>query len=260
MELVNKLKQKDAKYDCILSARVGGADKQQYGFIYRKDKAHVVDTYTYQDDQNDYEWDPFAVKFHSNVAQVQEFSVINVHVNPAISEANEIDKLTQVYDKVKVGFETDNSIIAGTFNSDCTEVLYGNFWQNIALRSESRFLWANEDYQDTNVREIFNCAYDRFVIAGEALQQAFVKNSAKVFKFDEEYSLSKDEALRVSDHYPIELKLSGAPIQGMRNNFVLFSFEERRDDLTSSYHKVYAIRNNALPRFRFGSTYTKTGA
>ncbi|WP_411025689.1 hypothetical protein, partial [Salmonella sp. s55004] len=75
----------------------------------------------------------------------------------------------------------------------------------VTLRTDSRFIWFIADDADTTVRESTDCAYDRFVVAGNQLPKA-IKEVA-VFNFQQEYNLSEDQAYAVSDHFPIEMKI-----------------------------------------------------
>ncbi len=47
----------------------------------------------------------------------------------------------------------------------------------------------------------------RIVVGGGDLMKYIPKWSAKVFRFDIEYGLSKEETQKVSDHYPVEFQL-----------------------------------------------------
>ena len=53
---------------------------------------------------------------------------------------------------------------------------------------------------DTTVSKT-DYAYDRIFVAGDLFEKC---EQGKPFKFDEEYSMTREDAFRVSDHYPIE--------------------------------------------------------
>ncbi|XP_041372276.1 deoxyribonuclease gamma-like [Gigantopelta aegis] len=132
--------------------------------------------------------------------------MIAIHASPS-QAVKEINALLKVYDVTKKHWGLEDIIIAGDFNADGDYV--GNSdWENISLRSDRRFVWLIDDNADTTVGST-DYSYDRFVVAGKKLKKAIVPGSTKVFKFDDEFQLTYEQAQSVSDHYPIELELSG---------------------------------------------------
>ncbi|XP_009880258.1 PREDICTED: deoxyribonuclease-1-like 2 [Charadrius vociferus] len=55
-----------------------------------------------------------------------------------------------------------------------------------------------------------DCAYDRgvIVVCGAKLKRSIVPNSAAIYNFQRAFQLEQEEALAVSDHYPVEVKLT----------------------------------------------------
>ena len=49
-----------------------------------------------------------------------------------------------------------------------------------------------------------NCAYDRIITAGQCSQMA---QNPDVFRFDKELKLDREQALKISDHYPVTVDL-----------------------------------------------------
>ncbi|KAH1180761.1 hypothetical protein KIL84_001695 [Mauremys mutica] len=80
-------------------------------------------------------------------------------------------------------------------------------WGSIRLRWDPRFHWLIGDGVDTTVRARTHCAYDRIVVQGDELLRAVVPGSAKAYNFARSLGLSEEEALQVSDHYPVEVNL-----------------------------------------------------
>ncbi|XP_064861181.1 deoxyribonuclease gamma-like isoform X2 [Oncorhynchus nerka] len=93
----------------------------------------------------------------------------------------------------------------GDFNADCGYVAKKNR-QHVRLYSNQAFLWLIGDTEDTTVRQTTTCAYDRIVVHG-AFEKAIVPQSAQPFNFAKEYGLTEEQALDVSDHYPVEVEL-----------------------------------------------------
>lgn len=75
------------------------------------------------------------------------------------------------------------------------------------LRTEAGFQWAIGDDEDTTVRASTHCAYDRIVVHGQHCQSLL--RSATAFSFPSSFGLTEAEALNISDHYPVEVELSG---------------------------------------------------
>ncbi|XP_043830257.1 deoxyribonuclease-1-like 1 isoform X2 [Dromiciops gliroides] len=79
----------------------------------------------------------------------------------------------------------------------------------LLLRTKPGFHWAIPDGEDTTVRDSTHCTYDRIVVHGEHCQ-GLVKWAA-AFRFPQSFQLTEAEALNISDHYPVEVELSGSP-------------------------------------------------
>merc|ERR1712227_159059 len=102
--------------------------------------------------------------------------------------------------------ESENILMMGDFNADCN---YANKSTLRAIRQEiPRFKWLVGDDADTTVSGTV-CAYDRIIVAGEALKQATpAEFGATVFRFDKFISFPSDVTPKqISDHYPVEVDL-----------------------------------------------------
>ncbi|XP_074861946.1 deoxyribonuclease gamma isoform X2 [Carettochelys insculpta] len=209
--LIEKLNgQPQEEYDCVISERLGRKSyKEQYAFIYRSNLVSVKQTYQYPDiqpgDIDAFSREPFVVWFHSPKTVVKEFVIIPQHTTPETA-TREIDELYDVYLDVKQRWKSENFIFMGDFNAACGYVAKKN-WKNIRLRAHSEFVWLIGDKNDTTVRNSTNCAYDRIVIRGEKLVNAVVPNSADIFDFQEAFGMTEEQALEVSDHFPVMFQL-----------------------------------------------------
>lgn len=58
------------------------------------------------------------------------------------------------------------------------------------------------------MRASTNCTYDRIVMHGEACQG--LVRAAAAFDFPQSFRLTEEEALSISDHYPVEVELDQA--------------------------------------------------
>ncbi|XP_012860050.1 deoxyribonuclease gamma [Echinops telfairi] len=197
-------------YNYVISSRLGrNTYKEQYAFLYKEKLVSVKRSYLYRDDQDGdedvFSREPFVVWFQSPHTAVKDFVIIPLHTTPETS-VKEIDELVDVYMEVKERWKTENFVFMGDFNAGCSYVRK-KAWKNIRLRTDSRFVWLIRDGEDTTVKESTHCAYDRIVLRGPELVGAVVPDSSGIFNFQEAYKLTEEEALAVSDHFPVEFRL-----------------------------------------------------
>uniref|UniRef100_A0A2I2YL99 Deoxyribonuclease n=1 Tax=Gorilla gorilla gorilla TaxID=9595 RepID=A0A2I2YL99_GORGO len=163
----------------------------------------------YQDGDADvFSREPFVVWFQSPHTAVKDFVIIPLHTTPETS-VKEIDELVEVYMDVKHHWKAENFIFMGDFNAGCSYVPK-KAWKNIRLRTDPRFVWLIGDQEDTTVKKSTNCAYDRIVLRGQEIVSSVVPKSNSVFDFQKAYKLTEEEALDVSDHFPVEFKLQSS--------------------------------------------------
>ncbi|PNJ26805.1 DNASE1L3 isoform 1 [Pongo abelii] len=163
----------------------------------------------YQDgDEDVFSREPFVVWFQSPHTAVKDFVIIPLHTTPETS-VREIDELVEVYMDVKHRWKVENFIFMGDFNAGCSYVPK-KAWKNIRLRTDPRFVWLIGDQEDTTVKKSTNCAYDRIVLRGQEIVSSVVPKSNSVFDFQKAYKLTEEEALDVSDHFPVEFKLQSS--------------------------------------------------
>ncbi|XP_063285055.1 deoxyribonuclease-1-like [Pelobates fuscus] len=185
---------------------------ERYLFVYRNDKVSVEDSYHFHDHnmytgEDTFSREPFVVMFNAPGTAIGSFVLVPLHAAPK-DAVREIDALFDVYEDVQNKWETDNIIFLGDFNAACSYVSSSD-WSNIRLRNEDVFSWLIEDSVDTTVGAS-DCAYDRIVVSGSDLQEAIVPNSAKVYNFQKKHKMTTEEALALSDHFPVEVDLKCA--------------------------------------------------
>ncbi|NXI64918.1 DNAS1 protein, partial [Anseranas semipalmata] len=183
--------------------------KEQYVFIYRSDIVSVLGSYYYDDGcepcgTDVFSREPFIVKFSSPTTQVQEFVAVPLHAEPS-NAAAEIDALADVYTDVINKWATQDVLLLGDFNADCSYVTEAQ-WPSIRLRSQASCEWLIPDSADTTVTST-DCAYDRIIACGSALRQAIEPGSATVNNFQETLRIQNKDALAISDHFPVEVTL-----------------------------------------------------
>ncbi|XP_054828160.1 deoxyribonuclease-1-like 1 [Eublepharis macularius] len=200
-------------YNYLTSPLLGrGNYQERYVFIYRVHKTRLLDSYTYEDNHPDrldvFAREPFIVRFTVPSKALPDVVLIPQHTMPSKAEA-EIDALYDVFLDVQARWNTEEMIFLGDFNADCGYVAKKR-WGQIRLRQQPGFHWLIGDKADSTVRENTRCAYDRIVVHGERCLGAVIPGSAQPFNFPKEYGLSEEEALKVSDHYPVEVELDTA--------------------------------------------------
>ncbi|NXP50743.1 DNSL2 protein, partial [Heliornis fulica] len=193
-------------YDYEISGPLGRDNyKEMYLFIYRTDVVSVVDTYQYEDPQDIFSREPFILRVSAPHTKAGEFVLVPLHSAPHDAVA-EIDALYDVYLAIVSKWDTDNIMFLGDFNADCSYVQPSD-WSSIRLRTSQVFKWLLPDSADTTVGKS-DCAYDRIVVCGAKLKRSVVPNSAAIYDFQRALQLEQEEALAVSDHYPVEVKLA----------------------------------------------------
>lgn len=201
----------DHVYDTVASERLGRSDsyQEQYVFVYRTGRVTVTDQYQYPDnkpgDVDAFSREPFVVRFKAPKTDIKEFVLIPQHTTP-VNTTRELDALYDVLQHVKKMWKTDTVMLLGDFNADCGYLAKKNR-RNVRLITEKNLFWLIADKTDTTVRSSTSCAYDRIVVHGERFARAIVPFSAKPFNFQMEYRLTEEQALEVSDHYPVEVLL-----------------------------------------------------
>ncbi|CAK6960833.1 deoxyribonuclease-1-like [Scomber scombrus] len=209
MEALNKSNMKH-HYTLKISSRLGRTRyKEQFMFLYRDDMVDLVGSYQFDDKATEGEdvfaRDPYILRFRCLNTVLKDLVLIPVHTKPEDSET-ELDELYDVFQHVKKKWRTDNVMILGDFNADGSYVSKKDM-KNIRIRTDKNFHWLIGDDVDTTASTKNNHTYDRIVIYGDDMLHAVVPNSAKPFNFHQAYGLSEEQALNVSDHYPVEVEL-----------------------------------------------------
>ncbi|KAM8930336.1 deoxyribonuclease gamma-like isoform 2-T2 [Pelodytes ibericus] len=202
----------DARFNYVLSKPLGRRGyKEQYLFLYREDVVQVKEIYQYEDmqqgDEDSFAREPFIVRFQSKTTAAKDLTLIPVHTTPKDS-VQEIDELYDVYLHIKEKWATQNIMLLGDFNADGAYVSSKKM-KTIRLRTDETLHWLIQDDIDTTATNSTDFSYDRIVVHGD-LMKHIIPDSAKPFNFQEAYNLTEEEALAVSDHYPVEVQLKPA--------------------------------------------------
>uniref|UniRef100_A0A1A7WQV9 Deoxyribonuclease n=1 Tax=Iconisemion striatum TaxID=60296 RepID=A0A1A7WQV9_9TELE len=217
--LLQKLnKASEHKYEMIFSHSLGRSTyKEQFVCFYRPDEVTLEDQYQYEDnqagDEDAFAREPFVLRFSCPNTAVKDLVLIPVHTKPEDS-TKELDELYDVVMAVREKWNTDNIMLLGDFNAD-GRYLSQKKKKSIRISSEP-FYWLIDDSVDTTASNQNDNTYDRIVVYGQAMLDAIVPDSAKPFNFQKEFGLTDEEALSISDHYPVEVELQtdSAPKKG----------------------------------------------
>ncbi|XP_032444184.1 deoxyribonuclease-1 [Xiphophorus hellerii] len=207
MEHVNK---GSSQFSYIVSEPLGRTTyTERYLFLYRQASVSVVENYTYDDGcepcgTDTFMREPFVVMFSSKSTVLPTFTLIPQHTSPDSAVA-ETDALYDVVTDVRTRWNTNNIVLLGDFNAGCSYVS-GSNWEQIRLFTDKSFHWLIPNTADTTVSNT-NCPYDRIVVTADMLK-GVVQGSAQVYDFMADLKLSQDLALAVSDHFPVEVKLT----------------------------------------------------
>ncbi|XP_007457512.1 PREDICTED: deoxyribonuclease-1-like 1 [Lipotes vexillifer] len=194
-------------YSFLSSHLLGrGTYKEKYVYIYRSHKTQVLDSYVY-DDQNDlFAREPFVCQFSLPSKVLPSLVLVSLHTTPKAVET-ELNALYHVFLDASQRWQSEDVILLGDFNADCASLTKKRL-DDLVLRTQAGFHWAIPDGVDTTVRASTHCTYDRIVLHGEHLQSML--RGAAAFDFPQSFGLTEEEALNISDHYPVEVELSYA--------------------------------------------------
>ncbi|XP_075942740.1 deoxyribonuclease-1-like [Anarhichas minor] len=192
-------------YKYVVSEPLGKTSyKERYLFLYRVGIVSEGEHYTYNDIPygfyTRFSRPPFIVEFSTHTA-VGKFVLIPQHTTP-LKAVLQIDALYDVVTDVNIRLNTNNIVLLGDFNAGGTYVKDSD-WQKIRLFTDMSFHWLITDDQHTSVKTGF--PYDRIVVTDDMMKG--VTGSAGVYNFMSAFGLTLDEALDVSDHFPVEVML-----------------------------------------------------
>lgn len=192
-------------YDAVVGPRLGRTNsKEQYAFIYDQERIEVdpSSVYTVADPDDLLHREPLVAGFRARGVPPEEaftFSLVNIHTDPDETH-QELDALGDVYRAVRNdGRHEDDILLLGDLNVDDEHL--GE------LGRVSDITWIISG-TPTNTRR--SKQYDNMLFLRRATTE--YQGRAGVFDFTNEYQLSMDAALMVSDHMPIWAEFS--PYEG----------------------------------------------
>jgi len=193
-------------FEAAISPRVGrSVAKEQFAFVYRKDKVSLLKEYLYPNTTDSFEREPYVATFKpkSRAKGLTSFTLIGVHIKPGAA----VEELQHLHHVVEASVKKDTPDVAvlGDFNADCKYVAK-KYWPTIPLWTDKLYKWLIAHEVDTTTTPS-DCTYDRIVLRGDRIIRSVVEDSNLVFRFDEEMQLPINLTLAVSDHYPVQVTL-----------------------------------------------------
>ncbi|XP_076469115.1 deoxyribonuclease-1-like [Babylonia areolata] len=199
----------DLPFNFVISDRVGRtASKEQYAFFYRADRVLVLGKFLYNDTNDYFEREPFVVQIAPEFASRDTVSLIALHSKPTNATA-EIGKLKEVIEETldRIGHHSE-LFVMGDLNAGCS---YSNYNKRVRANdyltlNTDTYTWLIGEEQDTTTKISTNCPYDRIIVRSGPKSHV-VPNTAQPFDYAAWLGLTEEQALNVSDHYPVEVQL-----------------------------------------------------
>ncbi|GAB6022720.1 deoxyribonuclease [Chamberlinius hualienensis] len=212
-EKLNTDAKKNKMYDYVLSPITGRnkGEKEQFAVFYRSNAIAIKSSELYPDEDDFFTRDPFIVQVQFKTGNFPDMIFVNVHIKPdATSEKStvkEISHLADVYEYIYKNQKIKNVMFMGDMNADGRYVVSRD-WADISIKNNPLYKWLIGDDEDTTIGNPNN-AYDRIIVVGPKLQNAIVDKSVTIFQFDNHECciMTQNEALTISDHYPVEVTL-----------------------------------------------------
>jgi deoxyribonuclease-1-like protein len=203
--LVSAVNAKGYKYDYIVGPPLGNTSStEQYVFLFDTARIKLVpqSVYTLLDPANALHREPLVATFEVanlpatsvSAGQPFRFTLVNLHTDPDVVK-EELSVLDDVVAAIHASRFDDDIIVLGDFNADNKQI---NSWGQMPQAT------CAIQGQPTNTRE--KSSYDNLVF-DLRLTSEFT-NKAGVHNFRKQFNLSLDQALEISDHFPVWAEFS----------------------------------------------------
>lgn len=195
--LIAELNSDGSRYDFIIGPRLGrSVSKEQYAFVYDTNRIELdsASVGTIGDPRDLLHRAPFIARFRPRTTDPDRaftFWLVDAHTDPD-EVPEEVDALAQVFQVMQTARpDEDDVILLGDLNA--SEKQLGDIREIPGVR------WVVGGGVMTNTRQ--NKAYDNIIFCAPATQE--FTGRWNVLNFENEFNLSREEALRVSDHFPV---------------------------------------------------------
>jgi deoxyribonuclease-1-like protein len=200
---IKLINQSGRKYDHVIGRRLGNTtQKEQYAYLFDTQRVEVdhQSVYTLGDPDNLLEREPLVATFRAREVDPDlafTFTLVTIHTDPSPGVVEqELDALAEVYRVVRRSSRgEDDIILLGDFNADDRHL--GRLGQLPGISPLIAGVW-------TNTRQ--NREYDNIIIQ-QASTTEYAGRSG-VFDVIRRYNLTQQQALEVSDHFPVWAEFS----------------------------------------------------
>ncbi|MGE0610473.1 MAG: endonuclease/exonuclease/phosphatase family protein [Pirellulales bacterium] len=189
------------RYDYAIGPRIGRTvSKEQYAFIYDTETIEIDRDamYTVDDPDDMLHREPLVAGFRAKAAPANEaftFTLVNIHTDPDETD-RELDALAEVFQAVRGdGRGEDDIIIVGDLNVDD---------EHLGRMGQVPNITAAIYGVPSNTRG--TALYDNILFDSRATVE--FSGRAGVNDLMKQYKLSEDQALEVSDHFPVWAEFS----------------------------------------------------
>ena len=191
-----------SRYDFIIGPRLGrSVSTEQYVFVYDTTRVEYDPSSvgTMSDPADVLHREPYVARFRARTQPPEKgfsFFLINIHTDPD-EVPQEISVLADVFQVMQTAREDeDDVILLGDLNASVKQ--FGRLGQVPGIR------WCVDGDVMTNTRR--NKQYDNILFHGEKTSE--FTGRWGVLDLEQTYGLTRDEALKVSDHLPVWAEFS----------------------------------------------------
>lgn len=200
---VKLINQSGRKYDHVIGRRLGNTtQKEQYAYLFDAQRVEIdhQSVYTLSDPDNLLHREPLVATFRAREVDPDlafTFTLVTIHTDPSRGVVEqELDALAEVYRVVRRSSRgEDDIILLGDFNADDRHL--GRLGQLPGIKPLIAGVW-------TNTRQ--NKQYDNIIIHQPSTTEYAGRSG--VFDVIRRYNLTQDQALEVSDHFPVWAEFS----------------------------------------------------
>lgn len=200
---VKLINQSGRRYDHVIGRRLGNTtQKEQYAYLFDTQRVEVdhQSVYTLGDPDNLLHREPLVATFRAREVDADlafTFTLVTIHTDPSSGVVEqELDALAEVYRVVRRSSRgEDDIILLGDFNADDRHL--GRLGQLPGIHPLIAGVW-------TNTRQ--NKQYDNIIIHQPSTTEYAGRSG--VYDVMRRYNLTQQQALEVSDHFPVWAEFS----------------------------------------------------
>lgn len=194
-QFLRMINQHGRQYRGVIGERIGRTSStEQYAFVYDSEMIDVEEgsVYTIADPHDRLHREPLVATFRVRGPPSPEpfaFRLINIHTDPDETKT-ELDALADVFAVVQQSPGEDDTILLGDLNVDT------NHFGRLAYHPGIAPVILNQFTNTRGTSQMDNIVFDRrFTVE--------MTGNAGVMNLMEMYDLTQEEALKVSDHFPV---------------------------------------------------------